>query len=99
MALTAEHEQQLRDAKLIDFFDRNRALFKQVAKEAYAYASSYVLKAGLPVRMDDVAVALELALKVSDPLEKFLAGARLSQKYWYRYFADLIIDRLWTELP
>ena len=23
---------------------------------------------------------------------------RLSQKYWYRYFCNLILDRLWDEI-
>lgn len=98
MALTAENEQRLQAAGLIDFFDKNRPLFNDMAEEAYTYASKYVTSAGLPVRIDDVAVAFEPALKVSVPLEKFLATKRLTQKYWFRYFADLVLDRLWKEL-
>ena len=98
MALTAENEQRLSAAKLIDFFDQNRAEFAALATAAYGYVSGYVKSAGLPVRMDDVASALELALRVSDKLETFLATRRLPQKYWYRYFADLVVDRLWAEL-
>ncbi len=98
MALTAENDQRLKDAGLTGFFEKNQALFKDIANEAYKYAAGYVRAAGLPVRVDDVALPLELALKVSDPLATFLSEHRLTQKYWFRYFADLILDRLWKEL-
>ena len=98
MGLTAENEQRLSDAGLVEFLQRHRELYAAMAAEAYRYAASYVLQAGLPVRIDDVAMPLELALKVSEPLETFLAEHRLTQKYWYEYFADLILDRTWEEL-
>jgi hypothetical protein len=98
MALTAENDQRLEDAGLTDFFDKNKPLFKAMATEAYRYAAGYVQAAGLPVRVDDVALPLEGALKVSEPLGTFLSEHRLNQRYWFRYFADLILDRLWKEL-
>lgn len=98
MALTAENEQRLEDAGLVRFFEERRALFKELAQAAFDYTEGYVNAAEMPVRIDDVALPLELALKVSEPLEIFLAEHRLTQKYWYRYFADLILDRLWEEL-
>jgi hypothetical protein len=27
-----------------------------------------------------------------------LAGRKLSQNYWYTWFAELIVDRLWSDL-
>jgi len=97
--LTAEVEQRLSAVGLISFFEGNRPLFTDMARTAYAYADSYVTPAKLPVRIDDVAVALELALRLSEPFGNLLAKERLTQRYWYRYFADLILDRLWKELP
>jgi hypothetical protein len=98
VGLTAENEQRLGDAGLVAFFDQHRQLFAAMAGEAYRYAASYVRQAGLPVRVDDVAMPLGLALRVSEPLEMYLAEHRLTQKYWYQYFADLILDRTWQEL-
>lgn len=54
---------------------------------------------GLPLRTDDVAEILVAALTTNELLRAFLAGhAGLRQKYWYRHFADLVLDRLWEEL-
>jgi hypothetical protein len=38
------------------------------------------------------------ALEVSDRLRTFLAERKLTQNYWYTWFAELMIDRLWTAL-
>ncbi len=37
-------------------------------------------------------------LEVAPELRTFLAKKKLTQKYWYSWFAELIIDRFWTEL-
>jgi hypothetical protein len=98
MALTAEIDQRLAAVGLTSFFEQHRALYDAMAKTAYDYAAGYVAEAGLPLRIDDVAVALEPAMHLSEPLTTLLATKRLTQKYWYRYFADLVLDRLWDEL-
>ena len=98
MALTAEEVQNLRNASLIDFFNANKALYVAKAKSAYQYASAYVDAAGEPVRVDDVAGPLILALKVGDPVIPYLARKKLTQKYWYNWFADYILDSVWKEV-
>lgn len=98
MGLTAERELALRDAKLVDFFDQNRPAFKDLAKEAYEYARGYVEDTDLPLRRDDVAASLVIALNTNQTLRDFLAQKKLRQKLWYRDFADLIVDRVWEEL-
>lgn len=98
MALTAVVELRLRDAELIDFFDKNRKAFKAQATRAYAYAYENVHPSGMPLRRDDVAASLIDALEVNDQLRTFLAERKLRQKFWYQSFADLILDRLWEEL-
>lgn len=100
MSLTAEKELALRDAGLIDFFDENRKAFKETALASYEYTESYVTSpVGLPLRRDDVAEILVAALTTNEPLREFLAShPGMRQKYWYRHFADLILDRLWEEL-
>jgi hypothetical protein len=98
MALTAEEVQNLRNASLIDFFNANKALYLAKAKSAYQYSSAYVEAAGEPVRIDDVAGPLVLALKVGDPVIPYLARKKLTQKYWYNWFADYILDCVWKEV-
>ncbi|MGI9092189.1 MAG: hypothetical protein ACR2FF_01805 [Mycobacteriales bacterium] len=98
MALTAAHEQRLKDAGLVKFFEDNRAAYRALAVNAFDYTRRYVEGEDLPVRVDDVAAALELALRVSNRFEAYLASHRLTQQYWFSYFADLILDRLWSEL-
>lgn len=100
MGLTAEWELALRDAGLIDFFDQNREVFREAAQASYEYTEDYVTApVRLPLRRDDVAEILVAALTTNELLREYLAShAGLKQKYWYRHFADLILDRLWEEL-
>lgn len=99
MALTAENELALKNAGLVDFFKQNRPYYKGLAKESYQYANKFVTAAGMIVRVDDVAQPLILALHVDSKLDKYLAAKKLTQKYWYDRFADLILDSTWKELP
>jgi hypothetical protein len=98
MGLVAEVELELRDAGLIDFFLLHKPAFKAMAETAYHYTKTYVQPTGIPVRRDDVAGSLVSALETNEKLRDFLASHRLRQKYQYRRFADLILDRLWEEL-
>jgi predicted nucleic acid-binding Zn ribbon protein len=98
MALTAEEYFSLENTGLVDLFQRHRPMYRLMAQRAYDYAQTYVNDAGLQVRVDDVAVALEPPLHVNPQLRVHLAGKRLTQKYWYRRFGDLILDKLWDEV-
>ena len=98
MGLTAEVELELRDAGLIDFFEQHQPAFREMAETCYAYALSYVEPTGLNVRRDDAAASLVLALETNELLRDFLTASHLRQRYQYRRFADLILDRLWGEL-
>jgi len=31
-------------------------------------------------------------------MRTYLAGRKLTQNYWYTWFAELIVDRLWPDL-
>jgi hypothetical protein len=98
VGLTGEVELKLRDASLIDFYNGKVPAFKALATRAYSYAYGNLQPTGLPLRQDDVATNLVFALEVNGDLRTYLARKRLLQKFWYRRFADLIVDRLWEEL-
>jgi hypothetical protein len=98
VGLTAEVELVLQDAGLIDFFDENRAAFQEMAVTSLAYATTYVEPTGIPTRVDDVAETLETALRTNEPLRLYLQAHHLKQKFQYRRFADLVLDRLWEEI-
>jgi hypothetical protein len=98
MGLTADVELNLKDAGLIEFFNKNRPVFKVIAGKAYAFAYDYVHATGLPLRHDDVAKSLTAALVANESLRDFLATKKLRQNFWNVRFADLILDRLWKEL-
>ena len=66
--------------------------------DAHAYTSKFVRGSGNAVRPDDVVPTLTPALEVSDRLRTYLAERKLSQNYWYTWFAELIVDRLWSDL-
>lgn len=98
MGLTADVELSLKDANLIDFYNKKAPAFKALATRAYSYTYDNVHPTGLPLRPDDVAANLVTALVINDDLREYLAVKKLRQKHWYQRFADLILDRLWKEL-
>ena len=98
MGLSAEIELDLRDAGLIDFFAENRQAFKEIAVTTLTHTVTYVAPTGMLTRPDDVAKGMVMALETNQTLRTFLQTNHLPQKYQYRRFADLIIDRLWEEI-
>jgi lipopolysaccharide export system protein LptC len=95
VALSLNKLKRLEDAGLVRLFEDDRKLWTAMAKDAYAYTRKFV---GAEVRPDDVVPTLVPALEVSDRLRTFLAQRKLTQNYWYTWFAELMIDRLWSQL-
>ncbi len=98
MALSLNKLKRLGDAGLVDLFEADRKLWMAMAKDAYAYTNKFVRGSGNVVRPDDVVPTLTPALEVSDRLRTYLAERKLSQNYWYTWFAELMVDRLWSDL-
>ena len=95
MALNLNKLKRLEDSSLVTLFDDDRNLWTAMVKDAYSYTSRFIKG---EVRPDDVAPTLVPALEVSDRLRTYLASRRLTQNYWYLWFAELIVDRLWSDL-
>jgi len=98
MALSLLKEQRLGDAHLIDLYGEKLDLWRAMAQHAYAYAVQYIESSGAQIRQDDVVPVLQPVLEVTPELRRFLERAKLRQQYWYEWFAELIVDRLWPEL-
>ncbi len=94
MALNQPEIQRIEDAELDGLYSDHLDLWHELATNAYQYVANYVDE----VRVDDVILALEPALAVTDTLQDFLQENRLRQKYWNRYFGDYILDQLWDQL-
>ena len=95
MALSLNKLKRLGDAGLTELFEQDQKLWTAMAKDAYGYTRKFI---GAEVRPDDVVPTLVPALEVSDRLRTFLAGKKLTQQYWHTWFAELIVDRLWSDL-
>ena len=95
MALNLNKLKRLEDAGLEELFESDRKLWTAMTKDAFGYTRRF---AGKDVRPDDVVPTLVPALEVSDRLRTFLAKQKLTQQYWYTWFAELLVDRLWAEL-
>jgi hypothetical protein len=95
VALNLNKLKRLEDSGLAGLFEDDRNLWTAMAKDAYGYTRKFI---GLEVRPDDVVPTLVPALEVSDRLRTFLAERKLTQNYWYTWFAELIVDRLWDRL-
>jgi hypothetical protein len=95
VALNLNKLKRLEDAGLAELFSDDQKLWAAMAKDAYAYTRKFV---GAEVRPDDLVPTLVPALEVSDRLRTFLAQRKLTQNYWYTWFAELMVDRLWPDL-
>jgi hypothetical protein len=97
VSLTLRVEQMLVAAGLVGFFDEKPAPWHKLAKETRGFVVSH-FPDGATVRPDDVAGALVPLLEVHEALGAYLQEHKLTQKYWIRYFADLIVDRSWSTI-
>lgn len=97
MALTLEAEQNLTDVGLVAFFDEHIDVWRALAQATYTFVRDNFPE-GAVVRCDDVAKALLPLLEVHEELADCLNAKKLTQKYWKRYFADLILDRSWEQI-
>jgi hypothetical protein len=95
VALNLNKLKRLEDAGLSELFEHDRKLWSAMTTDAYGYTRKFV---GAEVRPDDVVPTLVPALEVSDRLRTFLAQKKLTQQYWYTWFAELLVDRLWNDL-
>jgi len=95
VALSLNKLKRLTDAGLVELFEADRKLWTAMAKDAYGYTRKFI---GAEVRPDDVVPTLVPALEVSDRLRTYLASRKLTQQYWYTWFAELVVDRLWGDL-
>ena len=95
MALSLNKLKRLTDAGLVELFEEDLKLWTAMAKDAFGYTRKFI---GTDVRPDDVVPTLVPALEVSDRLRTFLASRKLTQNYWYTWFAELVVDRLWPDL-
>jgi hypothetical protein len=98
LGLTARKSLGLEDAGLDGLFAKKRSLWLETAQQAYDYTAEFVKEADEPVRPDDLIDVLIPVLEVTKVLRDFLSEHKLRQKYWYVWFGELIIDRLWDEI-
>jgi hypothetical protein len=95
VALNLNKLKRLTDASLVGLFEEDRKLWTAMAKDAYTYTRKFI---GGEVRPDDVVPTLVPALEVSDRLRTYLASRKLTQNYWFVWYAELMVDRLWSDL-
>jgi len=94
MALTQKKLQDLKDASLSKLLDDDAPEWKAKARHAYTATHGFIKE----IRPDDVIPLLIAELEVTPEFRNYLAKKKLKQKYWSEWFAELIIDRFWSEL-
>ena len=94
VALTQKKLQDLKDAGLTSLFQDDQAAWKAKARHAYTATHGFIKE----IRPDDVVALLVAELEVTPEFRNYLAKKKLKQKYWSEWFAELIIDRFWTDL-
>jgi hypothetical protein len=97
VSLTLKVEQELVGVGLVAFFDEKPARWHTLAHKTHAFMASQ-FPDGATIRRDDVATTLVPLLEVNEALGAYLQEHKLKQKYWFRHFADLIVDRAWEAI-
>ncbi len=94
MGYTTAAHTKLVNAGFIDLFEDQRAQWVQLGRQAYAFAREIYAD---PYR-DDVSQHLALALEVNADFVDFKTAHGARAKYWFQYFADLIVEFAWAEI-
>jgi len=94
MALTQKKLQDMKDASLSSLLEDGAPSWKAKARHAYTATHGFIKE----IRPDDVVPLLVAELEVTPEFRNYLAKKKLKQKYWSEWFAELIIDRFWSEL-
>lgn len=94
MALTQKKLQDLKDAGLSALLENDGAAWRAKARHAYTATHGFIKE----IRPDDIVPLLVAELEVTPEFRNYLARKKLKQKYWSEWFAELIIDRFWSEL-
>jgi hypothetical protein len=97
MGLTLEVEQKLIDVQLVDLFNNEKSEWVGLATKSLDFVSK-TFPEDATIRRDDVAKALVPVLAVNDDLRDHLSNKKLRQKFWFKDFADLIMDRCWADI-
>jgi len=94
VALTQKKLQDLKDASLTALLQDDAPGWKAKAKHAYIATHGFIRE----IRPDDVIPLLIAELEVTPEFRNYLGKKKLKQKYWSEWFAELIIDRFWSDL-
>jgi len=93
MSLTLEIEHRLKDKGFDKLYEAHTAKWVEMAGKAEEYTKS-LIGGGQAVRPGDISENLQNGIKIDPDFEAHLKGRRLTQKYWVRYFADYILERI-----
>lgn len=97
MGLTVKMQQELEGHDLHLVFEEHRDKWLEAANRTHRFVT-VSFPEDSTIRRDDVAEAMVSMLEVNEELQNMLALKRLKQKYWARYFAHYIVDKLWDEI-
>ncbi len=79
-------------------FEDHEDVWTEMAGQAYEYTAEFVKGAGESVRPDDLVPVLVPVLEVTELLRTFLSENKLRQQFWFTWFGELIIDRVWNDI-
>ena len=97
MTLSLPTENRLRDAGLIQYFEKHKEEWTNASRRTYKF-----VREGFPsdavVRADDVSKELAPLVEVNEELRTYRKTQGLKQQFWTALFADLVVERTWQEI-
>jgi hypothetical protein len=95
--LTVLKRRRLTEAGLVELLRQHRSRWTEMAKKSFRYTQEFETPDDRMTPVD-AAILVVAHLEVDSLFRTHLVKRRLRQKYWYTWFAELIVDELWDEI-
>jgi hypothetical protein len=92
--LTQRKLRELEDAGFVPFLDEDPVQWKVKAQHSYDATHAFIKE----IRPGDLVPLLVAELEVTPAFRQYLNSKGLKQRYWSEWFAELIIERFWSQL-
>lgn len=96
MTLDTETLHRLVSKSFNDLYDGNPAMWDQMVAAARTYSQTIVAP-GEPVRIGDVILVVQSAIRINPTFEAHVSSKKIPQKYWVKMFAEYIADRVYKQ--
>ena len=95
MSLDTEKIHRLKAKKFDQLYADHKKKWDEMVEEAATYTKTYLTRPGDKPRPADIALILQISVRVDPDFEAHLEKRKLQQKYWAVLFADYMVEQVY----